>query len=640
MVLTAGLVLVLLSENALGDSTFRAAFTGIGVALVLAAAARDFLAWRRDRGRVSTILAATSAGCGLALAGFLAATENGSDLIGLDFESEAAFGRYSRTLLTLSTMAMAIGLLPALATRWARARTQAEGVVQVATAALATALAGSTLTLVGYLASEKDIVIDFSYFKTAMPGEAVVNLAEAMDEPLEATLFFPEVDPVKDEVLRYFRELQREVPSLEIQVIDRFADPRVAERYRIARDWMIVLAPTSTSDGVDGATDADAELGRHERIGLPETLDEARGNLRIFDGFVHEALSKLTRRERVAYLTAGHGELSDGSAEGRDLATGPESFVETDPESELPLAELRRLLAALNYETRDLGVRQGLAEGVPEDAAILLVIGPERPFLDEEAASVREYLARGGSALFAVEPDSDFELAPFAALLGVDVASGTVADEETHGRRRGGRADRSILVTDRILAHPSVNVLFRSGIGTGVLFDGSGHLDMTSTSRTDDRTVAPQVFATVHALSSSFVDLDRDLDFDGEAEAREGITLVAATEAAYAPTDDSDAATAAKTDDTFRAIVYADAAPFTDEVLRSLAPNAAMVTNNLSWLGREEELAGLIVSEEDVPVLHARAEDLVWFQLVIFGVPLTLLTVGIALTVGRRKSEG
>ena len=69
---------------------------------------------------------------------------------------------------------------------------------------------------------------------------------------------------------------------------------------------------------------------------------------------------------------------------------------------------------------RALTLQRGLGNRVPDDAAMVLVIGPQRPFLDEEVLAIAEYLERGGSVLFALEPSSDFTLTGLRDQLGVE----------------------------------------------------------------------------------------------------------------------------------------------------------------------------------------------------------------------------
>ena len=104
---------------------------------------------------------------------------------------------------------------------------------------------------------------------------------------------------------------------------------------------------------------------RTERIALPVSLEDARLQLRTLDEDVQQSLMRLSRDERTVYLTVGHGELNDqSSARATDtLAISSGTFA------------VSSLLGYLNYAQRELGVRAGLGNEVPQDAAMVLVLG-------------------------------------------------------------------------------------------------------------------------------------------------------------------------------------------------------------------------------------------------------------------------
>ncbi len=86
-------------------------------------------------------------------------------------------------------------------------------------------------------------------------------------------------------------------------------------------------------------------------------------------------------------------------------------------------------------------------------------------------------------------------------------------------------------------------------------------------------------------------------------------------------------------------LVYADAEMFTDAVLSSLRINASLAADGMRWLGKEENLAGTTVSEEDVPIQHTRAQDVGWFYSTILGAPALVLLFGLV-GVQRRRRGG
>jgi len=85
--------------------------------------------------------------------------------------------------------------------------------------------------------------------------------------------------------------------------------------------------------------------------------------------------------------------------------------------------------------------------------------------------------------------------------------------------------------------------------------------------------------------------------------------------------------------------VFADADLFSDAVVTSLGLNAALAADAVRWLGREEELSGETQSEEDVPIVHTRAENVGWFYATIFGMPALVLLAGLYGVRRRRRTS-
>jgi hypothetical protein len=602
--LVGGLAAVFLGERAFGGfDVVRWTLLVSGAVVVFGATALRLRGWWKsedDERRIERTFALAYLGCALAMVGLLVGTEDGVRWLGLEFEGIREELRFRRGFLVGSSILMVASLLPGLAAQWGVRPGGAERtmslsieslrVTQSAAASLSVALAGAFLVLAGYVAAENDWTFDASYFKTSNPGTAVQEIVGGLGEPLRVLLFFPEVDPVKDEVKRYFREMEVLTGNVVIEEYDRLAQPLAAEEHDVEVDGTILLKRGD----------------RAEQLLLPTELRAARSQLRVFDGHVQRALLKLARNRLVAYVTVGHGELNDPfRADGAGQASGASS----DP----PLGALRRLLELLSYEVRNLGLQTGLGDRVPEDAACLMIIGPERPFLEEEMNVVKEYLDRGGSLLLALEPGSDFNMEPLREHLGVDFRAVTLADDQRHMRQRGGLADRRLIVTNMIAGHAAVTTAGRRGIGSGVLLAGAGHLV-----RAED-VEGPRTSFIIQAMSSTFADLDGDLQFDEGVESRGGFEVAAAVEGLRRAEGDG-----------LRALVYADADMFSDPVLTSLEVNAALAADGIRWLAREESFAGDVGSEEDVPIVHTRAEDVAWFYAIIFGAPALVLGIGLA----------
>ena len=670
-----------------------------GVAAVLAAAVLRVLAWRNapTGGLRSTeaVFALSCLGCVLALAGFLPGTQDGIEWLGLDLGGFREERRVRRFFLAASSILIACSALPALAAHWAAKKGGQAGsgpaaedeahsgpaadsdqrahaaaspdafhvdalrIRETAANAFSLALAGAALMLLGYVAAERNQTLDFSYFKTATPGEATRDVVRNLDGQLQVALFFPPLNPVGEQVRTYVQTLAAATGNVAVEEHDRFADPVAAAEWGARTDGQVFLRVGE----------------RTEQIALSAELDDARGRLRVLDGLVQQALLLLARGRRVAYLTTGHGEMNDPLAQDslaprneprepwmpRDAPRGPR---------EPPLPVLRRILELLNYDVRDLGLREGLGDAIPDDAAVLMILGPQRPFFDSEAGAVREYLDRGGSLLVALESGSEFRIGDFRRRLGVEHDPVTVVDDRNHMRETGTPADRRLIVANRFSAHPSVTTLSRRGGGGGVLMLGAEVLAPAADAQGLRHSLV------VRTMRSSFADRNGDFRFDEEDETRESLAVAIAVEreapdetpaeesadAAAEPGADATADTtgAAGPEDLqagptalqpdpdgpsrpppgMRALVYGDAEIFADRVLVSLQLNAALVADGIRWLGKEEAFSGEVVSEEDVPVLHTRSEDVAWFYAIIFGAPGLVLAGGATALYARRAKRG
>ena len=611
-ILVAGLCSVFLGERVFHDLFLvRVPLVVVGLGLVLGTAiwsTKTSSQVGEAERNTQRFLALLHVLCALSLVGLLIGTEDAVRWLNLDFEDGRSELRFRRGLLSVSSIVLAVSLLPLLAAQWAVRSSGRKAnelgfagslrITETATSALSVAFAGAMLMLLGYVTGARDLVLDASYFKTSTPGTAVEEIVKNMDEPLQVLLFFPIVDPVKDEVLSYFQALSNATDNLEVVEVDRLAQPQVAAEYNVQTDGTIIL--------IQG--------DRFGRLGLSSELAVARSTLRVFDSETHTALLQLTRPKMAAYMTAGHGELNNPDI---DNALGGALGSEVQDS----LTAFRDLLGLLNYEVRALTLQRGLGNRVPDDAAMVLVIGPQRPFLDEEVLAIAEYLEGGGSVLFALEPSSDFTLTGLRDQLGVEYQSTMLVDDQNHLRQRGGLSDRQLIVTDRFSSHAAVTTASRAGAGAGILLMGSGHLTSI------DEIEGVRRSFIVHSLPSTFADLNGDFQFDETTESRRSHQLAVAIEGV-----------AGEEPDNLRALVFSDAEMFTDGVLGSLVSNVTMAADGIRWLGREEAFSGEMISEEDVPIIHTRSEDVVWFYALIIGMPALVLLVGLV-TLGSRRRQ-
>jgi hypothetical protein len=475
--------------------------------------------------------------------------------------------------------------------------------------------------------------------------------------------FFPQVNEVKSEVERYLNELRPHAPKLQIEIRDRLLAPKLAKELRATQDGSIVLARGTTTQNVIVGTE----------------LKQAQAKLKTLDRDFQEQLTKLARARRTAYLSVGHGELND-SPRGKSDEIGARSA-----------SIARTLLQRLNYLVKDIGLAQGLAKDVPDDADLVLVLGPTEPFAPEELAALDRYVKRNGKLFLALDADAfstrDFvaaegeaarpaEPAPapsaqppapaasgsaapagsaappgppppstgplndLAALVGLQYSTDVLANERMHARVRNDESDRTRLVTQSFSSHASVSSLNRGGSRVAFVVFGSGSLEKA-------RTATQKMDFAVKAPSGTFPDRNRNYSLDKETEkvttynlaaavtlTAEDAALAAANAAGKPPekTDDKDKKDkkAEKTaPPEMRAFVVADADALSDFVMGPVVPNQMLFVDAVRWLVGEETFSGPPNTEEDKRIQHTKQQDLTWFYLTIFGIPGLVLAAGV-----------
>ena len=421
-----GLALVYVGERLLaGHDGWRAAATGLGV-LALAAAGGWVLRRMRSASDPGQRLAHRTMLAGLlataaSLVLYAGTTRGVTDAMGL---ADEALARWRGAVGALWPIATLVGstvflvldrvsvkdpvLLPV-----ARVR-------HVLAAALAASLGVALVFPVDYIAARKNHRWDLTHFKTTEVGSATRNLAAALDEPLNVRIFLPPASEVADELLGYFRQI--EGPNLTVEVMDAAAHPRLARALQIRDNGVVAITRGEVDAGAD-ALDPKAPRPVTRTIQVGKDLDQAKRTLKKLDSEVHKILMELGQGERVAYFTAGHGELG---------------WTGTRP-PDRSLRAFKQLLKALHFKVETLSLTSGLADAVPEDADLVVVAGPVEPFLPAEVEALRRYLEGGGALLVALEPASLGARAPLgkhgglAALAGGEAPLGAKAGADGKG---------------------------------------------------------------------------------------------------------------------------------------------------------------------------------------------------------------
>lgn len=613
--------------------------TYAAVAIVVAVVAIRVVAvvrTRANRRRVERTHLIAAAGTLLAVVLFALGTDWGRELVGQGDLGATGAHRWRTALYALAAAVGLASVAPIvmieatlglarrerfdLAARGDDDAVEYRRVREVGLSGLTIALAAGFLMATCSYARQENMRADVSYFKTSAPGDSTVAILKNTAEPIQVLLFFPEVNEVKEEVRAYFDALGEATGKVTVEELDLVRDRAIAEKSKVTKEGAVVLVRGEGDAAKREKLELDTDIEKARRPA--RTTTTARPTLRNLDGAVNAALMKLVRDKRKAYLTVGHGELND-----------PESLP-ADLREKLPDAKatvIKAMLQAQNYEVKNLGLIDGLGSEIPEDATMVLVLGPRTPFLEEELAALDRYLARGGHVLIAMDPRSDFTLGPLEQRLGVRFDKTPMLDDKNFVVSRGPRW----MITNQFSSHASITSLSKAASNEGLLLLDSGSFDEVELA--GDEGAKPKRTHVIRTMSHAFRDADGNLAFTDGLEKRDRWIVATAVEG---PEPDADALMKVPG---FRAMVFADVDLFVDRPIQQGGTifletyGGPMPADAIKWVGGEEVFSGEITNENDVEIQQTKRQDSWWFLLTIVGAPLLVLGAGLVGTRRRRR---
>lgn len=448
------------------------------------------------------------------------------------------------------------------------------------------------LSLLNYAVVTHDVQKDVSYRTVHEPSAQVRELVAQLREPVRCVLIFASGNEVLPVIAPYFEALSRGSRAFSVSVQDPALVTELRRRHNVRGNGYALLL---TGHG-------ERQRGASFHIGAD--LRDARRVLRTLDAHVANHLSVLARPVRPVYVTTGHGERTVAG----DIEESPGRF----------LRDLEQLMARFNVRLHRLGVSEGLAREVPSDAAAVLVLGPERPFLPEESRALADYARRGGRLWLGLEPGVDAGLSDLLGLVGVASLDAPLVCTQSFVVRSRTAADRALIQTQRYADHPTMDGVRESP-------DRPHAVLVRATALALARAPASgRVVTTLESEADCF--LDRNADFTRTPTEPEGhFPLLVAAEL---PATGVVAA---------RVVISADGDLPTDQVLRNAA-NTLITLDIMRWLVGDDGMRSVAMLEDDLPVLHQRSEDRGWFYVSAFGVPLPLFFA--ALWQWRRRQVG
>lgn len=453
----------------------------------------------------------------------------------------------------------------------------------------------AVVVVVEALAIRHNIRVDLTEGKRHTLSRQSITLLRSLKNEVHAVAFFRTEEPGKAAAQDLLDQYAHFSSNFRSEFVDPDRHPALARRYGITAYGTVVLESGGKEEKVQG-------------------VDEEK---------LTNALVKLLRQEkRVLYFLTGHGEADLDSAERQGLSQAKQALTDVDYEVK-PLLLLR--------ETE-----------VPQDAAVLVIAGPQSDLLPTELQSLEAYITRGGKLLVLLDPFSSPKLSTLLEKYGILMGKDVIVDRLS--RVLGG--DYLLPVVNAYEPHPITK-------------------DFTVASffpfaRTVDAAKAPPPGVAVQVLgrtsAGSWAETDKAALDRGEARYDEGkdrqgpvpvgavATVEVQSEVRGPKSEDPGAEKAANDEPTAGkpkrgSIVAYGTSAFVQNNYLNLSGNRDLFLNSVSWLAEEEELIAIRPREAKfTPLVLTANQARIAFWLTVTLPPLAIIGTWVSVALRRRRA--
>lgn len=326
---------------------------------------------------------------------------------------------FGYAILGLGLVLLSLALITArrAVTETLTARQGRYGVNTVVMSLTFVAIAG----FLNFIAFDNPARMDVTSTKQFSLAPRTEDLLKNLDEPVEAIAFFdkdaPDQEAVIEAVDNMLHEFQARSSKFSYKIVDPAAEPNTARQYGVTSYGAVAFVgkESGSFDLAFGAfvVGSDPVTGRGDVVANPLMEQDFVTPLLVITG---------EERKRVFFLE-GHGER-----------------VLSSPTDDRGYFEAAAALEVENYSVQTLNLQdQELVPKTGEDLTddpsqvsptVIVVAGPQRNLLPDEAEALKEYLKTGGRMALLLDPDTPDSFREFLKDWGVDLGRGNIVDQE------------------------------------------------------------------------------------------------------------------------------------------------------------------------------------------------------------------
>jgi ABC-type uncharacterized transport system involved in gliding motility auxiliary subunit len=503
------------------------------------------------------------------------------------------------------------------------------------------------LVLVELISTTNNKRLDLSEGKRYTLSDQTIKILKNLSADVNAVAFYRPPSPNAFEDRRGAEELLRRYADLSskfrYEFVDPDRDPGRAQRYKVTQYGTVLLeakvggldgkaaapkgqatptpAPGAAPSGTPPAPAKSPATPALEKAAVVEATLHEEQITDLDEEKLTNAIIKVTRGgKRVMYFVVGHGEraINDSGKDGYNA--------------------IRTLVEKANYETREFLLLRETS--VPADASVVVIAGPRKDFAEQELATLKEYIRRGGKLLVLLDPDQAASLKPFLLTYGIKVGDDAVIDVDPTSTLFGG-SELAPVVSRYSTFHP----ITRDFKNVATIFPLTRSLD---TVEKTPEGVSLEKLAQTSPQSFRGKLSQGQVRVDPRTDKKESVPIaVIATVEIKAPDKAKGEGKAAEEKKggeppkpvKARIVAFGSSSFAANNYVGALG-NRDLFLNTVSWLAEEEDLISIRPREAKSTPIFLTAGQAAVFRWVPVGlIPLAIAVLGSTVWIRRRRSR-
>ncbi|MCZ6528489.1 MAG: GldG family protein [Candidatus Dadabacteria bacterium] len=265
------------------------------------------------------------------------------------------------------------------------------------------------IIVLNYLLFRTDVRFDVTEGKFHTVSAQTVRVLKSVEGEIEIIGFFKDTGVDREGFQDLAKEYSHRNDNIKVSLVNPDKEPGIAKKYGVKEYGSVVI-----------------ERG-DKAVKLRLTDPITGGILNNSEEKITNAILKLTREsQKTLYFLTGHGQRDMGNS--------------VDAEG---LGLLRRTIIDEGYNVKEFLILRG--EELPRENAILFVAAPIKAFSLKEILYIKNYLNRGGRAVFLIEPRSGNEIASVLKGYGFELSDDVIIDPSS---KLEGGGDIAPIVSD------------------------------------------------------------------------------------------------------------------------------------------------------------------------------------------------